>query len=325
MFPDGAINRDLTVLALPLAAGARGVALLTMIGGLSAATGMVVLDSLALAITISNDLAMPLLLRRPVPQEPGAEGDIGALVLWVRRLAILGVLALGFVYERLAGEAALVSIGLLSFAAVAQIAPAFLGGLFWRRGTARGAIAGMTAGSLAWVYLLLLPSIEPQQAITAYLAHGPLAIAWLSPAALVAFAPNALVGGVVLSLARQYRRLRRLFAHPPAERARAHAGERLRRRRRQAAGLPPVALVDHRGRTRSGGRALSRSGAGAPRLFGLHARERARLRPGAGGERATHPPCGIPAVARHRRLDLAPGAVAAACGRGPSPASRRSS
>jgi len=201
MFPDGVINRDLTVLALPLAAGARGIALFTMIGGLSAATGMVVMDSLALAITISNDLAMPLLLRRPVPQERGAEGDIGALVLWVRRLAILGVLALGFLYERSAGEAALVSIGLLSFAAVAQIAPAFLGGLFWRRGTARGAVAGMTAGSLAWIYLLLLPSIEPQHAIAAYFAHGPLAIAWLSPGALVAFAPNALVGGVVLSLA----------------------------------------------------------------------------------------------------------------------------
>ncbi len=202
MFPDGAINRDLTVLALPLAAGARGVALLTMIGGISAATGMVVLDSLALAITISNDLAMPLLLRRSVSRRrEGGEGDIGALVLWVRRLAILGVLALGFAYERMAGEAALVSIGLLSFAAVAQIAPAFLGALFWRRGTARGAIAGMTAGSLAWIYLLLLPSIEPQHAIAAYFAHGPLAIDWLSPGALVSFAPTALVGGAVLSLA----------------------------------------------------------------------------------------------------------------------------
>ena len=100
----------------------------------------------------------------------------------------------------MAGEAGLVSIGLLSFAALAQIAPAFLGGLFWRRGTARGAIAGMTAGSLMWLYLLLLPSIRPEGALSAFLAHGPLAIAWLSPAALVSFAPNALVGGVVLSL-----------------------------------------------------------------------------------------------------------------------------
>ena len=201
LFPDGAFNRDLTVLALPLAANAHGVALMTMIGGLSAATGMVVLDSLALAITISNDLVMPILLRRRVASERVAEGDIGALVLWVRRLAIIGVLALGFLYERLTGETALVSIGLLSFAAVAQIAPAFLGGLIWRRGTARGAVAGMATGSLAWIYLLFLPSLGPQKAIGALLAHGPLAIGWLSPAALVSFAPNALVGGVVISLA----------------------------------------------------------------------------------------------------------------------------
>jgi len=200
VFPDASFNRDLTVLALPLNAGAHGVALMTMVGGLSAATGMVVVESVALAITISNDLVMPLLLRRSTPAL-AAEGDIGALVLWVRRIAIVGVLALGFAYERMAGEAGLVSIGLLSFAAVAQIAPAFLGGLFWRRGTARGAIAGMTAGALAWFYLLLLPSIRPEHALSNFLAHGPLAIAWLSPAALVAFAPNALVGGVVLSLA----------------------------------------------------------------------------------------------------------------------------
>ena len=88
VFPDGSINRDLTVLALPLNAGAHGLALLTMIGGLSAATGMVVVESVALAITISNDLVMPLLLRRRGAQERASEGDIGALVLWVRRGAI---------------------------------------------------------------------------------------------------------------------------------------------------------------------------------------------------------------------------------------------
>ena len=201
IFPQASFNRDLTVLALPLSAGAHGVALLTMIGGLSAATGMVVVESVALSITISNDLVMPLLLRRRRAPASAAEGDIGALVLWVRRIAIIGVLALGFAYERMTGKTGLVSIGLLSFAAVAQIAPAFLGGLFWRRGTARGAIAGMTVGSLIWFYLLLLPSIRPDQALSSLLTHGPLAIAWLSPAALVAFAPDPLVGGVVLSLA----------------------------------------------------------------------------------------------------------------------------
>ena len=80
-FPDGAINRDLTVLALPLDAGARALALVTMIGGLSAATGMVVVDSVALAITVSNDLVMPLLLRRRAAGGDAAAGDIGARVL----------------------------------------------------------------------------------------------------------------------------------------------------------------------------------------------------------------------------------------------------
>src|SRR5271166_5830150 len=200
-FPNGSMNRDLTVLALPLAAGAHGVALLTMIGGVSAATGMVVLDSLALAITISNDLVMPLLLRGRAAPRPPTSGDIGALVLWIRRLAIVGVLALGFVYERLTGPVALVAMGLLSFAAVAQIAPAFLGGLCWRLGTARGAIAGMAAGSPSWIYLLLWPSVEANEALQTVLAHGPMGVAWLSPWALTAFAPNAFVGGVVLSLA----------------------------------------------------------------------------------------------------------------------------
>ena len=312
-FPDGSINRDLTVLALPLNAGAHGLALLTMVGGLSAATGMVVVESVALAITISNDLVMPLVLRRRGAQARAVEGDIGALVLWVRRIAIVGVLALGFAYERMAGEAGLVSIGLLSFAAVAQIAPAFLGGLFWRRGTARGAIAGMTAGALAWFYLLLLPSIRPDQALSGFLAHGPLAIAWLSPAALVAFAPNALVGGVVLSLAAN---IAAFFAfsltrQPSAlERAQASAFAGV------GVGGKPQAFRLWRSSTTGGEleAAVARYlGAGrARRAFAeLHARARPRLRPDPRGQRATHSPRGIPALAGDRRFDVAAGAVVA--------------
>ena len=296
---------------MPLAAGAHGVALLTMIGGISAATGMVVLDSLALAITISNNLVMPLLLRRRVAQGRAANGDIGALVLWVRRAAILGVLALGFGYERVAGQAGLAAIGLLSFAAIAQIAPAFLGALFWRRGTARGAIAGMATGSLGWVYLLLLPSIEAHESLQAFLSHGPLAIAWLSPAALVAFAPSALVGGVILSLGANIAAFVAfsLTRQPSAlERTQASAFA--------GAGGKPQAFRLWRSSTTAGeleaaGRPLSGSVPGAPRVFRFPARGRPRLRPFPGGERATDPPRGIPAVARHRRLDLAPGAVAA--------------
>jgi Na+/proline symporter/signal transduction histidine kinase len=199
-FADGAIDRDLTVLALPLAAGARGLALLTMIGGVSAATGMVVVDSVALAITVSNDLVMPVLLRRRAADTSARAGEFGARVLMVRRVAILAVLAFGYLYARFASDAGLAAIGLLSFAALAQIAPAFLGGLIWKRGVARGAAAGMVIGSLAWVYLLFLPSLETEGALAHVLAAGPMGVGWLRPAALVSFSSYPLVGGVVLSL-----------------------------------------------------------------------------------------------------------------------------
>ena len=199
-FSPGEIDHDLTVLALPLRGGAPLLALTTMIGGLSAATAMAVVESVALAITVSNDLVMPILLRRRAAQGRAAEGEFGALVLFVRRAAILFVLALGYAYARFASDAALASIGLLSFAAIAQIAPAFLGGLIWRRGTASGAAAGMIVGSLAWLYLLFLPSLAADETLRHVLREGPLGLAWARPAALVGFASSAFVGGVALSL-----------------------------------------------------------------------------------------------------------------------------
>jgi Na+/proline symporter/signal transduction histidine kinase/ActR/RegA family two-component response regulator len=199
-FPNGMIDRDLTVLALPLTSNAHAVALLTMIGGLSAATAMVIVASVALSITVSNDLAMPLLLRGRAARADAPAGDIGSLVLFVRRAAILGVLLLAYAYIRIASGAALASLGLLSFAAVAQIAPAFLGGLFWRRANARGALAGLLAGSLIWLYTMFAPSLELNAGFASFLAHGPLAIAWLRPAALLGFTANPLVAGVTLSL-----------------------------------------------------------------------------------------------------------------------------
>ena len=198
--PSDTVNRDLMMLALPLHAGAPGLALLTMIGGVSAATAMVVVESVALSITVSNDLVMPVLLRRRGAAARAAEGEIGALVLFVRRAAILGVLALGYAYARLASDAALAAIGLLSFAAVAQIAPAFFGGLIWRRGTAEGAAAGMAVGSAAWLYLLFLPSLSPEGPLRWLVEAGPFGLAWARPAAVTSFAPSAFVGGAVLSL-----------------------------------------------------------------------------------------------------------------------------
>lgn len=209
-FPDGAIDRDMTVLALPLASGNGVFALIAFVGGFSAATAMVIVECVALAIMVSNHLVLPLWLRRRMlfgASEGDGErgrppsGDLGALVLIARRIAIVGVLMLGYVYYRAAGERELASIGLTSFAAIAQIAPAFIGGLCWRRATATGATAGLLAGFAVWCYTLLLPNFAADSAIASLMQHGPFGVAALRPNGILPLGLDTLTHGVILSLA----------------------------------------------------------------------------------------------------------------------------
>src|SRR5205807_9691598 len=142
-FKAGQVDSDMFVLALPLSAGSDLLTIAAFVGGLSAATAMVIVESVALAIMVSNDIVMPLVLQRRETLISGRD-NVGGLLLTVRRMAIFVILFLAYVYYRLAGDAQLASIGLLSFAAVAQLEPGFFGGLLWRRAAARGALAGMT-------------------------------------------------------------------------------------------------------------------------------------------------------------------------------------
>ncbi len=199
-FRAGATDGDMFVLALPLRAHSELFTLVAFVGGLSAATAMVIVESVALAIMVSNDIVMPFILKRGAARA-GEPSAAGAQLLTVRRIAIFAILFLAYIYYRSAGPAQLASIGLLSFAAVAQLTPAFFGGLVWRRGTAPGAIAGMTAGILVWAYTLLLPSISDAGMIGEHiLSEGPFALAWLRPQALFGLDLPPLVHGVALSL-----------------------------------------------------------------------------------------------------------------------------
>ena len=201
IFPEGVLDRDMTVLALPLSDQASVIALIALLGGLSAATAMVIVECVALSIMVSNDLVMPLLLRGQARGDIATLRNAGAVVLVIRRLAIVAMLGVGYAYFRLSSEAALASIGLLSFAAIAQVAPAFLGGLFWSRATARGAMAGLIFGTLVWAYTLLLPSLAPASSMIAYFViHGPLGVSWLRPTAILDLGLPPLVHGVLLSL-----------------------------------------------------------------------------------------------------------------------------
>ena len=181
-FPDGAIDADMFVLTLPMLQHQQGLTLLVFIGGLSAATGMIIVETIALSTMVCNDLVMPLLLRI-APLQLQQQSDLSRLLLNIRRGTIILLLMLGYAYYRLAGEAyALVSIGLISFAAVAQFAPAVLGGIYWKNGTRLGALSGLSAGFLLWLYTLLLPSFAQSGWLPAsFLAHGPFGIEWLRP------------------------------------------------------------------------------------------------------------------------------------------------
>ena len=156
--PQG-VNPETFVLSLPLAHGQHALALLAFIGGVSAATGMVIVEAIAVSTMVCNDLVMPVLLKtRRLSQRSGE--SLTRWLLGIRRVAIVLLLVLGYTYFHLAGDAyALVSIGLISFAAVAQFAPSVLGALYWKGGTRHGVLAGLLAGFALWTYTLMLPSL----------------------------------------------------------------------------------------------------------------------------------------------------------------------
>ncbi|MFL9889638.1 ATP-binding protein [Paraburkholderia sp. RL17-381-BIF-C] len=181
-FPGGAVDPDMFVLALPMREHQLALTLFVFIGGLSAATGMVIVETIALSTMVCNDIVMPVLLRLQSLQSE-RRANFPGLLLTIRRAAIVLLMMLGYAYFRLAGEAyALVSIGLISFAAVAQFAPAMLGAIYWKNGTRLGALTGLSAGFLLWAYTLLLPSFaESGWLPRGFLAQGPLGIEWLRP------------------------------------------------------------------------------------------------------------------------------------------------
>ncbi|KAA9005624.1 ATP-binding protein [Histidinibacterium aquaticum] len=183
LLPEGA-NPDLFVLTLPLSQGRESLAMLSFLGGLSSATSMVIVATIALATMVSNHIVVPAWLST---RSEGAmvSGDVRSVVLTSRRASIVGVLALGYLYFRLSGGGALAAIGLISFCGVVQILPAMLGGIFWRGATRRGAATGLIAGFGLWAWTLFLPSFGESGVISArVLAEGPWGMEWLRPYAL---------------------------------------------------------------------------------------------------------------------------------------------
>ena len=180
-FPGAGAEADSFILRLPLAFDSPLISVVVFLGGFSAATAMIVVDSLALSKMITNDVILPILLRRRQMD------DIYWVVLFYTRLAMVVVVALGFAWAWMDhGQLLLVEMGLLSFIAVTQCAPAILLGLYWRRGNRRGAYAGISAGFLLWLYTLIVPALVRDGVLSASLLDdGPFGWGVLRPTAFL--------------------------------------------------------------------------------------------------------------------------------------------
>ena len=179
-------NPDMFTLTLPLAAGQDGLALFAFIGGFSSATSMIILESIALSIMVSNHIVVPIMLRFSADDSAGDGLGVRRLLLNARRLSIILILFLGFGYFYLTRASdALAPIGLISFTGVAQFLPAILAALFWRDASTKAAIAAISVGFIVWLWSSFMPSFASSSPLVAQImAEGPFGIAWLRPQAL---------------------------------------------------------------------------------------------------------------------------------------------
>lgn len=186
LLPSGAYTGDTFVLALPMQAGQSWLTVLAYIGGFSAATGMVIVATVTLSTMVSNEIVMPSLFRI---KQLGLDSraDYSAPLLLIRRVTIIAIVFVAYLYYRLVDQsAALASIGLLSFAAAAQFAPPIVLGMLWPQANRRGAIAGLSTGFALWLYTLFIPALE-QFGVSglSFVQDGPFGAAWLRPEALL--------------------------------------------------------------------------------------------------------------------------------------------
>ncbi len=152
-----AISPDFYVLGITLHHDAVLLPMLTFIGGISAASAMIIVTTLALAAMCMNHLVLPA----SFPPKLTPETNLYRWLLWGRRLLITLIILAGYgFYLLLEHNQGLVQLGLISFVAVAQFLPGVVGLLYWRRATRSGFIAGLLGGGSVWAFTLLLPLLE---------------------------------------------------------------------------------------------------------------------------------------------------------------------
>ena len=188
IFAGSNVDADVYVLMLPSVAGWEYLTVFAFIGGLSAATSMVIVASIALSTMVCNDIIMPLLLRIRWLKLSQSK-DLGALLLRVRRITIMVLMLFAYFYYRVFSDhGPLASFGLLAFVAAIQFLPAIIGGIYWKEGNRYGVLAGMSVGMLLWCYTLVLPTMRAAnvipEAIDLMIPPTLNTVDWLQPTAL---------------------------------------------------------------------------------------------------------------------------------------------
>ncbi|QDX25147.1 response regulator [Sphingomonas suaedae] len=168
MLLDPSVSPDVYVLELPAAREQGLVLAAALLGGVSAAASMAIVDSTALATMVSNDLLFPTLVRRRVLASAGTSGAMGQRMLRLRRATILVIMLLGLAWALLvSSQDTLASIGLIAFAAMAQFVPHLILAATGKNRDALAARASLCAGLIFWLYTLALPPVLPESFIAA--------------------------------------------------------------------------------------------------------------------------------------------------------------
>lgn len=181
-----AVKADQFVLSIPLHFNEKALAFVAYLGGFAASTSMIIVECTALTVMLTNNLVMPWLVSRTDFQRRFG-GDMGQVVITLRRLFIVLLMAGSYLYyKNVSDKYSLVSVGMVSFAAVAQFAPVVLGGIFWKRGSLAGAVGGLLVGGGVWFYTLIIPSMVSAGYMSSdMLSKGPWGMDLLRPESLL--------------------------------------------------------------------------------------------------------------------------------------------